>query len=116
MINGRPVTVITDVSTQPLATCVAALDNRIAQEGWHDQIHRAIEPEKAYVIYSQRNADPCCAHEVKIVFWKGIVKEGRTYTESWVYRLEQREVNTFLDTRLREIALVFKTTPLTSRL
>ncbi|PTX97965.1 hypothetical protein [Opitutus sp. ER46] len=110
-MNGRAVTIVTDVTTQAPAVCQTAMEQALDQQGWHDQIYRATEGDKAFLIVSQREEDACSVKEVKVTLWRAVSVQGKTHTESWVYRLAPSEVNRFLDSELRSVALQFTSAP-----
>lgn len=110
-INGRPVTIVTEVTMQVPADCHLGFDQQLDQQGWHDHIYRSVEGDKAVVIVSQRDAFGYVSREVKVTLWKAVMKKGRTQTEMWVFALKPSEVNSFLDFELRDIAEQFAGTP-----
>lgn len=113
-MDGHSVIVRTETSTQAPAVCQSAFDRQVDQQGWHDEIYRAVEGDKAVVILSQRDADACRVKEVKITLWKAAAQKGKTVTETWVYNLKPAEVNRFLDNELPQIAVKFATSPVSS--
>ena len=110
-LNGHPVTVVTETSPQAPAACQVAFDQALDQQGWHSEIYRSLEADKAFVVVSQRPEDVCCADTVKIVLWKAVVQNGKTVTESRTIALRPNEVNRFLDTELRDVVARFKSAP-----
>lgn len=114
-VNGRPVVVRTETSTQTPVACQAAFDQTLEQQGWHDQIYCSVNNDKAMMIVSQRDADACCVKEVKVTFWRSALVEGKTVTQSWVYTLKAGEVNRFLDNELPQIAAQFNAAPMTQK-
>ena len=113
-IDGRSLTISTEIVADTPANCQMALDKRVdAEGGWHDHIFRAVEADKAFMIYSQRdNAEAAQTKEVKVTLWKAIRHEGKTYTETRVYVLGSAEINAFLERDLPAITERFKTAPI----
>lgn len=114
-VYGRNVTVVTETTALPPAACEAAFDRKIDQQGWHDHIYSSIGDDHAVMIFTQRKDNGCILKseslltQVKVTLWKATIKNGKTLTETRVYRLSPTEVNDFLETDLPEIAGQFVT-------
>lgn len=106
-INGRRVTVTTEMTTQAPALSLAMVNHQVDQQGWHDHIYTTVENDRAYFIYSQRDNNACSTCDTKITLWKAVVKDDKTYTETWVYTLRPNEVNDFLDRELLNVTGLF---------
>jgi hypothetical protein len=118
-IHGRPVTVITETTTQAPAACHELFVQQINRRGWHDPIYRQVDGNRAIMIFSQRETGSVLNttswfKDVKITLWKAVSKNGKTQTEARIYRLPPSEVNDFLDTELRGIASEFAGAPLSA--
>lgn len=107
-INGRSVSIHTEESTMAPANCQKAVEHELSREGWYDEIYRVTNGNKAYLIFSQRAAEPCQAKTVKITLWRAVAHNGTTVMEAREYTLKAGEVNTFLDTELPTLAAQFE--------
>ena len=107
-INGRAVSIHTEQTAVAPANCQKAVEQELTRAGWYDEIYRAVDDNNAYLIFSQRAAEPCQAKTVKITLWRAVAHHGTTVTEAREYTLKATEVNAFLDTELRPLAAQFK--------
>lgn len=107
-INGRSVSIRTEESPAAPAKCQQAVEQQLAREGWYNEIQRVTAADSAYLIFSQRAAEPCQARNVKITLWRAVVRNATTVVEAREYTLKAAEVNAFLDTELRPLAAQFE--------
>lgn len=107
-INGRTVTIRTEVTPADPAKCQHVVEQQLARGGWYNEIYRAADGDKAFLIFSQRAADPCQAKSVKVTLWRAVAQNGTTTMEAHEYNLKPAEVNSFLDTELLRLAVQFQ--------
>lgn len=110
-INGRPVTVITDVTAEAPADCQSAFERMLDEQGSHHRIHRSSDDGRALMIVSRPTVTGLATKNVKITLWKAAVKNGKTETLTWVYTVPSAEVNDFLDLELPAIVDQFTQAP-----
>lgn len=112
-VYGRNVTVITETTALPPAACQAAFVDRINQQGQHEHIYSSARSDEPVMIVSQRRDTSCLLKsesilpQVKVTLWKATLQNGKTVTETRVYRLGPTEVNDFLETELPAVASQF---------
>lgn len=113
VVDGRYAIVSTQLTPESPQRCEEEFAQRLDHAGWHDHIYTAIQPDRAYMVFSQRVVTQGVIIGVDITLWKAISAGGKTYTEQWVFKLKPGEVNDFLDSELRTLVVKFKVAPLT---